>query len=180
MAEPPLVVSRQDMPGIPGPEIDDILEEEAFLIKHSGETPEIALHSGLYYLFEDPEGPRLNREEVDVTLMKEAVFERYIKILLRDLKPENRDRRIYRGIKRSIANLERLKNFCLKEGFDMKEVKREAASHLLHFLETELSDVASGKRTSSINCTHEELADFAAELGIDSLPRGLKKLCMNH
>ncbi len=175
MAESPLVVEGR----ISDKEIAEILEEEALLIKHSGETPEIAFHSGLYYLFEDPEGPRLNREEVDVTLLKEAVFERYRKILLRDLKPENRDRRIYRGIKRSIANLERLKNFCQKEGFDMKEVKREAASHLLHFLDTELSDVASGKRSPSINCTFEELLDFAKELGIGSLPEGLEKLCMN-
>ncbi len=162
-------------------ELQEILEEEAFLIKHSGETPEIAYHSGLYYLFEDPEGPGLKPQDVDLAPMKQAVFERYCKILLRDLKPANRDRKIYRGIARSIANWHRLKRFCQKEGFQIDEIKKETAQYLIHFLHKEVEDVASGRRSSCINCTYEEILDFAKELGVDqkTLPSGLRTLCWN-
>ena len=177
MAKSASVVKSQDIKD----EIAEIVEEEAFLIKHSGETPEIAYHSGLYYLFEDPEGPRLNPEGVDLMPMKRAVFKRYKKILLRDLKPENRDRKIYRGVARSIANWHRLKNFCYREDFDIEGVRKETAKHLLQFLENEFEEVQAGKRSSCINCSFKELREFAIDLGIseEKLPTGLEKLCMN-
>ena len=31
------------------------IEEEAFIVLHSGEIPEVAYHGSLYYLTEDPE-----------------------------------------------------------------------------------------------------------------------------
>ncbi len=162
-------------------ELAEILEEEAFLIKQSGETPEIAYYSGLYYLFEDPEGPGLRPEQVDLRILKKAVFERYKKILMRDLKPANRDRRIYRGLARSIANWHRLKKYCEKEGFDIEEVRAETVERLLHFLNNEVKEVEAGLRESSINCSFSELIEFAKELGIreELLPSGLKKLCKN-
>ncbi len=177
MAKPTLVVDK----GLSQKQVKEIIEEEAFLIKHSGETPEIAFHSGLYYLFEDPEGPRLSPAKVDISLMKEAVLERYTKILLRDLKPANRDKKIYRGLARSIANWHRMKKFCQKEGFPIENIRKEAAKHLIHFLKNEITEVGSGERISCINCTYDELKEFARELGIEpeDLPNELEKLCMN-
>ncbi len=161
-------------------EIEQLIEEEAFLIKHSGETPEIAYHSSLYFLFEDPEGPGLKKDEVDLSPLKEAVFKRYVKILLRDLKPANRDRRIYRGLARSIANFERLMRFAQKENFSMDEVINQTREHLLNFLKIESDEVSSGLRDSCINCTFKELVLFAKRLGIKEteLPDGIEKLCL--
>jgi len=161
-------------------EIEQLIEEEAFLIKHSGETPEIAYHSSLYFLFEDPEGPGLKKDEVNLYPLKEAVFKRYVKILLRDLKPTNRDKRIYRGIARSIANFERLKRFAQKENFPMDEVIGQTKEHLLNFLKVESHEVSQGLRSSCINCTFKELVQFAKILGIEEseLPNNIKKLCL--
>ena len=160
-------------------EIERLIEEEAFLIKHSGETPEIAYHSSLYFLFEDLDGPRLKMEDVDLLPLKRAVFERYKKILFRDLDPRNRDRRIYRGVARSIANWHRLKGYSQREGFDIKRVRDETRKRLLSFLEIEHEDVKSGARKLSINCTYEELLDFAMEIGLSEkeIPAGIKRLC---
>ena len=161
-------------------EIEKILDEEAFLILHSGETPEIAFHSSLFYLFEDEDGPKLKPGSIDLSPLKRAVFERYRKILLRDMEPAYRDRRIYRGLARSLANWHRLKAFSEKEGFDMRDIREEAGRRLLSFLKNESEEVASGKRkSSSINCSWTDLKSFAAELGIKQagLPEGLKKLC---
>ncbi len=171
MAEAPQVVSE---------ELRQILDEEAFMILHSGETPEIAYHGSLYYLFEDQDGPGLDPEATDLAPLKQAVFQRYRKILLRDMNPAYRDKSIYRGIARSIANWHRMKNFCRREGMDMEETRKEAAGRLLIFLENEVDEVNSGKRkASSINCTWKDLETFAAELGIDprNLPGHLEYLC---
>ncbi len=161
-------------------ELQQILDEEAFMILHSGETPEIAYHSSLYYLFQDEDGPGLDPGTVNLEPLKKAVFQRYKKILLRDMNPAFRDKRIYRGLARSIANWHRLKDYCTREGFDLEETRKEAAAHLVNFLNNEAEEISSGSRkTSSINCTWDELKQFTAELGIDcqNLAQGLENLC---
>ncbi len=161
-------------------EIEEIVEEEVLLIKHSGEIPEIALHSSLHYLFEDEEGPGLGPEEIDLTPLKLAVVERYRKIILRDMNPRNRDKSIYRGLARSIVNWRRLRLFVERHQVgELEPIRQEAAEALASFLENEAAQVLSGERNSCINCTYEELMDFAAELGLsrDELPEGLSRLC---
>ncbi len=174
MAKTPEVVSE---------ETQAIIEEEAFLILHSGETPEIAYHSSLYYLFEDVDGPGIEPGSIDLKPLKKAVFERYRKILLRDMNPAYRDKSIYRGLARSIANWERLKTFCTREGFGIEDARSEAGEHLLKFLENEKDEVSSGiRKDSSINCSWPELVKFARELGInqEDLPEGLEDLCIRN
>jgi hypothetical protein len=73
------------------------IEEEVFVVQHSGEIPEVTLHESLYYLSEDDEGPGLQVKPDDVFPLKLAVVKRYRTIILRDLAPGNRDKRIYRG-----------------------------------------------------------------------------------
>lgn len=160
-------------------DLEEILAEERLLILHSGEIPEIAYHSSLLYLSEDEDGPKLNLKEIDLTPLKEAVFERYKKIMLRDLNPRNRDKSIYRGVARSYVNWQRLKRFAQKEGLDISLARKEAAEALSNFLYNEVEEVGSGARNSSINCSYEEVVQFWKELGLpaDELPKGLKKIC---
>ena len=155
------------------------LEDEAYIVRHSGEIPEIALHGSLYYLAQDPEGPQLEIEEEEIVLLKEKVVERYCEIIRRDLEPDNRDKTIYRGVARSRANWQRLKKFCIKEGLALEEIRAEMARWLAGFLVQESREVLAGTRTSSLNLTVTELRQFAAELGLaaEALPAGLELIC---
>ena len=156
-----------------------ILEEELLIVRHSGEIPEIALHSTLHYLCEDPEGPGLilSAEERDSLL--DGALARAREIVLRDLDPANRDLGLYRGVKRSIYNWRRYLSFCERNGRDGRPFAGEVRRALLNFLARELADVESGLRSSCVNCTGEELAAFARDLGLDpdQLPPGWRGLC---
>lgn len=161
-------------------DIDAIVADELLMLRHSGEIPEIALHQSLYFMCKDPEGPLLEHVPEDaLKAMKNAVFERYRIIVLRDLKPENRDLSLYRGLARSIMNYRRLVRFCAMESMDITPVSHEAASCLKKFLEQEMDDVKSGRRSSCINCTCRDLNNFALEIDLDpgELPDGLKTIC---
>jgi hypothetical protein len=150
----------------------NILSEEAFLILHSGEIPEVAYYGSIHYLTEDPEGPLLNIEPQDLISLEEAVARRYRTIVLRDLTPENRDRSIYRGLKRCAANWKRLVSFSDKTSIDISSIHKEVNEALKDFLSQEIMDVSSGKRKICINCSYSVLTEFAYSLGLsrDDLP----------
>lgn len=156
-----------------------LIEEEIFAIRHSGEMPEVALHTALYDLQEDPQGPRLTVSPDDFSLLKDAVEARYQRILMRDLTPRLRDRSIYRGLARAMANWQRLARFCKRENRDLAMHRQEAANAFVAFLETETVDVANGRQPSAANCTATELEAFAESLGLepDKLPEGWQKVC---
>ncbi len=173
-----MVMKRRDK-GI-SEDVDALVEDELLMLRHSGEIPEIALHQSLYYLLEDPEGPQLDGIPEDaLRRMKRAVFDRYRVIVLRDMKPENRDLSLYRGVARSIMNYSRLERFCQLEEMDISEVRADAAQFLKKFLENEIEDVRSGRRESCINCTYSDLRAFAEKLGVDpeELPDGIETIC---
>ena len=155
------------------------IEEEAFVIKHSGEIPEVTLHESLYYLTQDPEGPGLSLNGKDILPLKLAVVGRYRTIILRDLEPKNRDERSYRGLARCAANWQRLLKFCRREGLDSAAIRDETAAALQNFLQKELSDVQSGGRSSCLNCPYMEIERLVKDLGLapDSLPDGWQDLC---
>lgn len=155
------------------------ITEEALIVLHSGEIPEVAYHGSLYYLTEDPEGPGLELYNDDIFPLKQAVVGRYHTIILRDLDPENRDERIYRGLARCVANWQRLVKFCARENMDYGEIRDETANRLRAFLQKEIADVQSGKRSSCINCSIEEIKDMAESLRLSSadLPQGWQELC---
>ena len=159
----------------------EILEDEWYHVRHSGEIPEVALHSSIYYLTEDQDGPHLELDEGDLVLLCGAAVERYREIILRDITPANRDKSMYRGILRSIANWRRLKRFCQRHNAELENVKQELPGAVLDFLYQELTDVRSGERQSSINCTFDDLTSFALEIGlsISELEADLKKICLN-
>ena len=159
---------------------EEILDEEILIIRHSGEIPEITFHSSLYYLSHDPEGPHLVLTAEDLTLLREPVIKRYREIMLRDLDPDNRDKSIYRGVKRCIFNWDRLGKFCRREKLPVsKNLRQEITSALNAFLHREALEVKEGLRVSCINCSNEELLQFAEQidLALPKLPDNLEQLC---
>ncbi len=160
-------------------ETESLLAEELLIVRHSGEIPEIVFHGSLYYLCEDPAGPHLTLTENELDLLRQQVVARYREILLRDLSPENRDARIYRGLKRCIFNWERLGKFCARQAMTVEDVRQEIAEALRHFLRQEADEVRAGLRQSCLNCTKEELDAFARRIGVraEQLPEDLERLC---
>jgi len=156
-----------------------LLEEEVIILRNSGEIPEIALHSSLYYLEEDEEGPRISLHEEELQLLYDAALVRAREIVLRDLDPDNRDRTIYRGLARSITNWQRLQNFCRRIGRDCLDFRETVSQALLTFIQRECEDTKNSLRTSSVNCSASEIESFCEELCIpaESLPEGWTALC---
>lgn len=157
------------------------LEEELLLVANSGEIPEIALHGSLYFLREDPDGPSLVLTADDIAPLRQAAFDRYRKILCRDLNPGLRDKRVYRGLARCRANWHRFRSFCHRQDMDPTIVRVELATLLSTFLHHEARDHRAGRRTnSSINCTATELCSLVDELKLDptTLPPEWQSLCL--
>ena len=157
----------------------EYIEEEAFLVQNSGEIPEVTLQSSLHYLTEDPDGPGLELNGDDIIPLKQAVVERYRAIILRDLDPGNRDKRIYRGLARCRANWQRFRKFCAGENFDFTVIRAETAKALQYFLQQEVLNVEGGKRSSCINCSKEDIYSLSESLGLSSadLPQGWQEFC---
>jgi len=156
-----------------------ILEDELLIVRHSGEIPEIALHATIHYLQEDPEGPQLTLTDVELRSLQDAALERCREIVLRDLDPENRDRTIYRGIKRTLYNWKRMQDFCGRIGHRQDAFRMVVREALVTFLHREANDVAAGGRSSCINCSAGELIEFARKLdcNTDRFPSGWQDLC---
>lgn len=160
-------------------DVDEHIENEWYVVRHSGEIPEIALHSSLHFLSEAPDGPRLTLTEKQLLSLKQAAAARFKEIVLRDLQHENCSLSIYRGVKRSIINYRRYQRFCRRQGMDGTGFDREIGAALLDFLKREQVEVAGADRASVINCTFEELQCFTVEVGLlpEALPDNIESLC---
>lgn len=155
---------------------EEIIEDEWYLVRYSGEIPEIALNSSFYFLTRDKNGPGIELSEEQVLRFTSAAQDRFHEIILRDMIPENRDKTIYRGIRRSIANWERYQQFCGRHDLDADEFKHQVAEHLLHFLDVHQAEVCSGDDCPLLDCTYDELIQFiqALGLGADDLPENVR------
>ncbi len=140
----------------------------------------MALYSSIHYLTKDSEGPNLELEEKEHLLLNDAALKRYREIIMRDILPENRDTSIYRGILRSICNWRRFKRFCERHDSDPAPIREEVREQLILFLADEVEQVRKGSRSSSINCSFEELSSFTIELDVplSEWCDDLKKLCL--
>jgi hypothetical protein len=158
----------------------EILENEWYLVRYSGETPEIALHAALYYLARAKDGPQLTVSDDYVGMLRNAAVERFAEIVQRDLQHAHFGTPAYRGLNRSIINYRRFCIFCQRQNISPDTVRNQAAQALQIFLATELAEVNSGKRQSIINCNYRELQDFAEALGIDLQGKfpGISVLCL--
>ena len=154
------------------------LADELLIVRHSGEIPEVALHGSIYYLTKDSDGPRMTLDAKDIALLKSAVVERYCEIIFRDLEPDNRDKGLYRGLARCVANWGRLSKFCHHEGREVGRIRSKVAAALCRFIGRELRDVQSCSRVSCINCTLPEFESLLVELRLppDKLPPGWPSL----
>ncbi len=146
------------------------------LLADSGELPESAYHAALWQLCGDPHGPGLTLTEMEQRQLQDEALRRYERIILRDLTPAFRDRRIWRGPQRSICNWARYLTFCRRIGRQPDEAFRaQAANALAAYLAQERDELRSGLRQcSSVNCACEELLNFAHCLG-GSLPEDWEK-----
>ncbi len=156
------------------------IENEWYIVRNSGETPEIAYHSAIYYLSRAHDGPRICLNEKQIELLKKAAIDRYEEIVLRDLQHDNCTKSIYRGIGRSIINYRRFCTFCARQYLEVGRVRNQAAAALQVFLETEIEQLQRLNRPSIINCTYKELQGYAVELGVElgSRCEVLEKHCL--
>jgi hypothetical protein len=156
-----------------------MIEDEIFAIGHAGEMPEVALHTSLYFLQEDPEGPGLRLTPEDIRLLEDAVEQRYLRIVMRDLNPRYRNKSIYRGLARAAANWQRLARFARRGKRDIRAQQQAVADALRNILEIETADAAAGRPPSGVNCTVNDLAGFAQAVGLPpgDLPEGWQGLC---
>lgn len=156
-----------------------ILEEEWLIVRHSGEIPEVALHSTFDYLCNDPEGPGMVLQGEELAMLQDAVKERYLEIIFRDLTPVNRTLSMYRGVGRALCNWTRLRKFCDRCSMDVSPLRTQVGEALLELLHLELREYGDGEDVGAFNCTADELEQFTAELRLDKevLPEGWSVIC---
>lgn len=147
--------------------LPEMLENEWYIVRYSGETPEIAYNSAIYQLCRAQDGPRVDLTEAQLTLLRDAAVERFTEIILRDLQHSNSRQSIYRGICRSIVNYRRFCVFCSRQNLTVSRVRRQTSEALLVFLKTELTQLQIQNRSTIINCTYPELQSFAEQLGVE-------------
>jgi len=156
---------------------EEILEE-AEIIKHSGEIPEVAFWNSIYYLEEDPEGPKLVVGPEERRFLKKAVISRYLFIIQRDLTFENIGKSFYRGLTRAAINWRRLRAFLEREGFSIEGPRLVVLENLRRFL----PEAAAHPEVTTIDLEEvktllEDLA-FPADMFLKAwyLPFSLKKI----
>jgi hypothetical protein len=126
--------------------------------------PEVAYFAAIFALTEEETGPRLSLSPAEVRQLERAAFNRYRRIITRDLTFRTRRFDIFRGAARAIVNFARLKDFARRFRFRLGEARQEAAGLLKDYL---LQEEVSGWFVRSLNCTREETERFARELGLD-------------
>lgn len=147
--------------------LKSLIEDEKLIILHSGEIPEIAYHGSLYHLTEDPEGPLLKQQNIDLTPLKEAVILRYQTIIFRDINHKNREKSVYRGLARAIVNYDRLNKFAIKEGIDIQHIQQAIKKKVMEFLQQEIDELTKRNRKTCINCSLHEIKEFLHKLQIE-------------
>lgn len=141
-----------------------LYENEWYIVRHSGETPEIAYNSAIYFLTRSESGPQIKLSESQLQELKKAAVERFEEIVLRDLTYDNWEKPIYRGVKRSIVNFNRFCTFCERQNLDPAPVAEKAAIALEAFLEMCCEVQDSGEEMRTINCSFAEICEYAEQL----------------
>ncbi len=160
-------------------EREDILADEWLIVRNSGEIPEIAFFSSLYYLTEDDDGPHMSLSDEEIHVLQEAAAERCREIVLRDMLLENFHKTIYRGIKRSIYNWQRYQTFCRRQSISLHDFRPAAAQTFLLFLKQGVTAAGNSVPEVFINCSLEELIRFGEELEVEKeqLPENMGLFC---
>ncbi len=145
----------------------ELVEDEWYLIRDSGELPETAFHASLYYLQSHPDGPHLQLDVAQRQFLFSAAQERFEEIILRDLDFTARETPAARGLGRAIINYQRFATFCRRqrqEELFAASVGGKLCPALQNFL------LAAREMPGAVvHCSVKELESFAAQLGA-SLP----------
>jgi hypothetical protein len=150
--------------------VEELIENEWYIVRHSGETPEIAYNSSIYFLERAKDGPAIVLTNTQRKLLQNAAYDRYEEIILRDMYHENVGKSIYRGVARSICNYERFVTFCIRQNLQPGVVMHKAADMYSTFLQREFLNISSDGQQTVINCSYEDLREFATVLNVDFLP----------
>ncbi|MBM9519931.1 hypothetical protein JWG39_08885 [Desulforhopalus vacuolatus] len=137
------------------------VEGELFLIRDSGEMPEVGLHASLYWLEKDKDGPQLRLNDEQKERLVAAATARYEEIILRDLLPENRSKPHCRGLARSFCNWQRFLDFCVRWDVDLAEIRQQIKNALASRLA-----VMMVEGEDEAECSAVELFSFAQTLGV--------------
>ena len=158
----------------------ELLADEWFIVRDSGEIPEITFHATLHYLTEENDGPKLTLGEKELDELKDAAVQRYQEIILRDMNVENFHKSLYRGVRRSLYNWHRCVAFMERQSIKVDDFPKKAGQALLLFLEQGM--VLAGKELPKnfINCTVLELTELADEFGVgaEQLPSDIEQYCL--
>ncbi len=150
-----------------------LLENEWYLVRDSGELPETAFHAALHYLTSHSDGPQLQLDAEQRKNLFCAAAQRFEEIILRDLDFMARTSPAVRGVGRAIVNCQRFFIFCRRqqeEPFFSRSVCEKLRPALAAFL-----CAAEKEQGSVVNCSEEEMRDFAARLGV-TLPADVAKV----
>ncbi len=150
-----------------GIDIESLLEDEWYMVRHSGEIPEVALYSALHHLSEDPGGPGIILTPGQRARLLDGASQRYLEITLRDLLPQNMGTSAYRGIRRSYINWQRFLLFCERHQLDGAAYRHLVAARLTDVLTRERASADSENKSRMFNCSFEELTAFMQLLGLD-------------
>lgn len=147
-------------------DVHGILEDEWYLVRHSGETPEIALHSALYFLTRSKDGPHLKLNDMQLADLQAAAVERFYEIITRDIIPANVGTPGYRGIERAIVNYQRYLSFLGRQSLE-NTLRESVGRQLIEFLSFEYGELLAAKRESFFNISLAEISVFSDQLGVD-------------
>ncbi len=158
----------------------ELLADEWLMVRHSGEIPEIIFHSTFYYLTEDKDGPGLLLSEKELSSLIKAALARYHEIILRDICVENFHKTIYRGVRRTLYNLQRCQAFATRQSTECDEFRETAAQALLLFLQQGSSAAGKALPQNFINCSMKELEELTCELRLkaEQLPSNIAQFCL--
>ncbi len=134
------------------------LEDEALLIEHAGEMPEVALAESLHHL------GGLAPEEL--ACLQAACARGYLAIIRRDLDPANIGLPVFRGLERARVNLARLERFLAGLGGVLPPgVRAGLAADLERFLAAEQEALDLGRPYTA--APPGQARALARELGLE-------------
>jgi len=162
-------------------EREELLADEWLIVRHSGEIPEIALHSSIYFLTQSSDGPQLILDDKERVTLTSAAAQRYQEIVLRDIQLGNFHKSTYRGVRRTVYNWERWKAFAHRQSVDHTVFQSEAAEALLDFLEQGVAVSGKTLPNTFINCNMAQLVALATDFGLtmSQLPMDVSNFCLS-
>lgn len=134
------------------------LEDEVIMLENSGEMPEVVLAESLHHLGSLP--------PEDEDILRAAAVRGYLKIIRRDLNPDNLGLAPFRGLGRARENLARMLAFLSRLGWPPPNgVVQELSRNLAGFLEAERKALHQGRTYAG--GTREQVENVAKVVGLD-------------